>query len=78
MSKKTAISIVLGLEAVVYLFLFVGLPAIEEAMCATCGFTEEYAAPLILYIVPGLIGLLMLLVIAQKKVKIQKKEAESE
>jgi len=74
MNKKLAISLVLLMEALVYLFLLVGMPALEGALfCPTCNARELFAPPLILYFMPGLIGLLFIVVIWK-----QRKEVKSE
>jgi len=69
MSKKRAVLLVLLAEAVIYLVLLVGLPAFENAvLCSTAyGETVTFTAPLILYFMPGLIGLLLIMVILRHK-----------
>lgn len=74
MSKKWAVLIVLGIEVIVYLFLLVGVPAFEGTiLCPTCNIREILAPPLVLYFIPGLIGIFMLALIWK-----QKKEVKSE
>ena len=68
MSKKWAILLVLLGEALVYLFLLVGVPALENIpFCPTCNTRELFDTPLILYFVPGLIGLLLIVVILKQE-----------
>jgi len=68
MSKKWAISLVLLGEALIYLFLFVGVSALEDLiLCPTCTARELFPTPLALYFVPGLIGLLFIVVILKQK-----------
>ena len=94
-NKKLAISMVMVVMAVIYLFLLVGLPALEN-MILPCGssnlsetanFTtsnitvdwivgpavdirpdrERFKAPLIIYFVPGLVGIYAIVIIAIAK-----------
>lgn len=68
MSKKWAVLLVFLAEAFIYLFLLVGLPILESAVfCPTCNAREIFAPPLILYFIPGLIGLLLIVVIWKQK-----------
>lgn len=68
MSRKWAISLILGAEVLIYLFLLVGIPLIEKALCPTCNTRELFTTPLILYLLPGLIGLgIIALIWKQKK-----------
>ena len=74
MSKKMAISLVLLVEVLVYLFLFVGVPALENfTACPECNAMELPSARPFLYFIPGLVGLVMILGIWK-----QKKEVEDE
>ena len=92
MNKKLAILLTMVGIAVVYLFLLVGVPALEDAM-PPCGdipvanvtvnltadlrsvgppldfrpYREKYKAPLILYLVPGLVGIAFVVVILKQK-----------
>ena len=67
MSKKWAISLVLLGEAVIYLILLVGVPALESTInCPTCNVREFISTPLILYLLPGLIGLGIIVLIWKK------------
>ena len=68
MTKKWAVLLVIVGEALVYLFLLVGLPAIESAfICDTCNVREVFGKPLLLYLTPGLIGLLLLVLIWKQR-----------
>lgn len=72
MSKKLAIFLVLSGEVLVYLFLLVGMPILESAVfCPTCTAKELFAPPLILYFVPGLIGLLLIVLILKQKEEVK-------
>lgn len=71
MSKKLALGIVLLVEAVVYLFLFVGIPAIEKWLCPTCNARELFPTPWLLIATPGLIGALMCLLIWRTKPEVK-------
>ena len=68
MSRKWAILLVLLGEAVIYLILLVGLPALESTIdCPACNVREFVSTPLILYLLPGLIGLGIIVLICSKK-----------
>jgi len=74
-NKKLAILLVIAGEALVYLFLFVGLPAFEAAViCPTCNARELFPTPLILYFMPGLIGVLLIILVWKQKQKEVKKD----
>jgi uncharacterized membrane protein len=68
MSKKKSIILVVLAEALVYLLLLVGIPAIAKALiCSTCNFRELMPTPLIVYLLPGLIGIFFIMVILKQK-----------
>ena len=72
MSKKKSLLLVLGVEALIYLFLLVGVPAFAEAfICDTCNARELFPTPLVVYFTPGLIGLIFVLLIWKQKGEIQ-------
>ena len=72
MSKKRAVLLVLVVEVFVYLFLLVGLPAFENAVsCYTLSSRELFALPLILYFMPGLIGLFLIVVIFKRRKEVE-------
>ena len=75
LTKKWAIISVVIIEALVYLFLFVGLPAINNlAFCPTCTARELFTPPIILYCVPLLIGIVLLVVILKQKGEVKEDE----
>ena len=68
MSKKMAVFLVLLAEALVYLFLFVGVPALENFVAPPDCVAMDYpsARPFLSFI-PGLVGLLLLVGIWKQK-----------
>ena len=72
MSKRVAISLVLLIEVVVYLFLFVGVPMLEDFVaCPGCDAMEMPSARPFLYFIPGLVGLVMILGIWKQKKEVK-------
>ena len=75
MRKRWSITLVVLAEALLYLFLLVGILAIAEAfICPTCNIREMVPTPLIVYLTPGIIGLLLIVVICKQKKKGAKDE----
>jgi len=72
MSKRKAIILVILAEAVIYLFLLVGWPMFVEYFysCATCTQGQELQAipgVWLVYLIPGLVGALYIMLIIVKK-----------
>lgn len=69
MRKKWAISLVLAGEALIYLFLLVGLPMFSEWLysCSTCTGGRDLGTPWVLYVIPGLIGIWFIVAILTQK-----------
>lgn len=65
MGKKRATLIVVGVEILIYLGIFVGIPALYRTLiCSTCNSRELFTLPLrIMSPTPGLIGLILILLI---------------
>jgi len=71
MNRKWATLLVLLGEAVMYLILLVGLPAFERTLCPTCNTRELISTPLFLYLLPGLIGLGIIVLIWKQKEEVK-------
>lgn len=74
MTKKTAIITTVALVTVAYIIILVALPALSGYMAAygTSGTGALYTTPIMGYIVPGVIGLLVVVFIAKQKKGVDK------
>lgn len=69
MTKKKAIILVLVVEVLVYLFILVGLPTLENVVgCEAAGVAN---LPWLLKVMPGLIGVLFLVLICKQKTEVK-------
>lgn len=75
MSKKVAILITVAAVALAYAFLLVALPALADYMtsCSTSA-GGVFTAPMAMYFVPGVIGVIVIILIIRQTKKEAKKD----
>ena len=74
MNKKRNIALIILVEGILYLALLIGLPLLTEAV-VTCSYaSDEFVLPILVYFLPGLVGVwwILLILFWQREVKSEK------